>query len=200
MKKLSFVNILKLNADIQEKVRLWRNKEDIKKYMINQHIITKEEHFKWLENLKSKNDCKFWVVFIDEIPIGSISLQNIDYKKLTLEWGSYIGEDDYRGYGIGAIIAYIILEYSFNILKFRTLKGITLEKNTPVIRMHKKFGFKIKKGKSTFKKSKYKEILLMIKKTEWNALRKNIFRKMNIKGNIIVSIDNIKYKIFPVGS
>jgi len=200
MKELNFINILNLNADIQEKVRLWRNKEDIRKYMINQHIITKEEHFKWLENLKSKNDCKFWVVFIDEIPIGSISLQNIDYKNLSSEWGFYIGEDDYRGSGIGAIVEFSLLEYFFNILKFKTLNGIVLEKNVPVIRMHKKFGFKIKKKKSTFKKNKYKEIFLKIKKTEWDALRKNIFSKMNIKGNIIVIIDNVKYKIFSVSS
>jgi len=200
MKELNFINILNLNADIQEKVRLWRNKEDIKKYMVNQHIITKEEHFKWLENLKHRNDQKSWVVFFNNIPIGTFSLQNIDYKKLTLESGFYIGADDYRGSGIGAIIVYIMLEYFFNILKFRALNGVVLEKNTSVIRMHKKFGFKIKKKKSAFKKNKDKEIFLKIKKTEWNALRKNIFRKMNIKGNIIVSIDNIKYKIFPVGS
>ncbi len=200
MERLKLENILNVNDELKEKVRLWRNKEEIRKYMLNQHIITKEEHLNWIESLKNRNDWKFWVVFVDEIPIGTVSLQNIDYKKLASEWGFYIGEDDYRGSGIGAIIEFSLLEYFFNILKFRTLNGIVLEKNVPVIRMHKKFGFKIKKKKSTFKKNKYKEIFLKIKKTEWNNLRKNIFSKMNIKENIIVSIDNIKYKIFSVSS
>ena len=174
MKELNFINILNLNADIQEKVRLWRNKEDIRKYMINQHIITKEEHFKWLENLKSKNDCKFWVVFFNNIPIGSVSLQNMDYDKLTSEWGFYIGEDVYTGLGLGAIIEYNLLEYFFLKLNFTTLFGIVLDTNLLILKMHKKFGFKIIGGeKKIIGKKKHTIILMSIKKNDWLNLRKN---------------------------
>jgi len=112
-----------------------------KKIVINQHIKTKEVHFKWIESLKNRNDWKFWIIFVGKIPIGSAYLQNLDFKKLSSEWGFYIGEDEYRG--TGAIIEYIILEYFFNILKFENLNGTVLENSTLVIRMHKKFGFKI---------------------------------------------------------
>jgi len=175
MKEIECINILKVNNKIKEKVRLWRNKDEIRKLMINQHIITKEEHSKWLENLKSKNDCMFWVVFYNNIPIGSVQLQNMDHDKLTSEWGFYIGENNYRGPGIGAIIEFNLLEYFFNILKFKKLNGTVLENNTLVIRMNKKFGFKIiGREKKIIEKKEHSIILLSIKKNDWMNLRKGL--------------------------
>ena len=40
MKEIEYINILKVNDKIKEKVRLWRNKDEIRKRMINQHVIT----------------------------------------------------------------------------------------------------------------------------------------------------------------
>lgn len=181
MKEIKYINILKVNDEIKEKVRHWRNKDEIRKRMINQHIITKEEHFKWLENLKSKNDCKFWVVFLNNIPIGSVNLQNMDYGKLTSEWGFYIGENNYRGAGIGAIIEFNLLEYFFNILKFENLNGTVLEKNTLVIRMNKKFGFKVVgREKKIIEKKEHTIILLSIKKNDWMNVRKGL-RKILVR-------------------
>jgi len=43
MKEIKFENILKANDETKEKVRRWRNKEEIRKLMLDQNIITKEE-------------------------------------------------------------------------------------------------------------------------------------------------------------
>jgi len=82
MKEIKFENILKVNDEIKVRVRQWRNKEEIRRQMLSQNIITKEEHLNWIESLKNRNDWKFWVVFVDEIPIGSVYLQNIDFKSI----------------------------------------------------------------------------------------------------------------------
>ncbi len=175
MKKIRFINILNANDKLKEKVRQWRNKEEIRKFMINQHIITKREHFKWIESLKHRNDRKFWVVFFNNIPIGSVSLQNMDYDKLTSEWGFYIGEDVYKGLGLGAIIEYNLLEYFFLKLNFTTLFGIVLDTNLVVLKMHKKFGFKIiGREKKIIEKKKHTIILISIKKNDWMNLRKDL--------------------------
>ena len=180
MKEIKYINILKVNDKIQEKVRQWRNKEEIRKYMLSQHIITKEEHLNWIESLKDRNDWKFWVVFIDEIPIGSIYLQSIDYKKLTSEWGFYIGEDNYRGCGMGVIIEYNLLEYFFKILNFNELYCLVLETNQSVLRMDKKFGFKeIKKTKHIQGKKYLEFILLKIIRKDWFSSKKNIRKIIN---------------------
>ena len=175
MDRLKLVNILNVNDELKEKVRQWRNKEEIRKYMLNQHIITKEEHFKWLENLKSKNDCKFWVVFFNNIPIGTVSLQNINYDKLTSEWGFYIGEDLYKGLGLGAIIEYNLLEYYFLKLNFTTLSGTVLDTNLAILKMHKKFGFKIiGREKKIIGKKKHTITLISVKRNDWMNLRKDL--------------------------
>lgn len=175
MKELKFINILKLNADIQEKARQWRNKDEIRKIAINQHIVAKEEHFKWIESLKHRNNQKFWVVFFNNIPIGTVSLQNMDYDKLTSEWGFYIGEDVYKGLGLGAIIEYNLLEYFFLKLNFTTLFGTVLDTNLALLKMHKKFGFKIiRREKKIIGKKKHTITMISIKKNDWMNLRKDL--------------------------
>ena len=142
MRKIKFENILKVNDEIKEKVRQWRNKEEIRKHMLNQHIITKEEHLNWIESLKNRDDWKFWVVFIDEIPIGSVYLQNIDFKNLTSEWGFYIGEDDFKGKGLGKYILFKLLEFYFEEMKFEVLFTKVLSDNIAALNIYRKFKFK----------------------------------------------------------
>ena len=164
--------------------------------MINQHIIKKEEHSNWIDSLKYNNTYKFWVIFLDNKPIGLVSFQNINYNNLTSEWGFYIGENEYRRTGIGAIIEYIFLEYFFTIMKFKVLNSLVVENNISVINMNKKYGFRSVKKKTIIDRNDCKGILLTIKKIEWNTIRRSILKKLNIKENIIISFDSIQFKIF----
>ncbi|HIP90070.1 MAG TPA: hypothetical protein EYH22_00770 [Candidatus Nanopusillus sp.] len=43
--KLKFLNIINLNREELEIIRNWRNKDEIRKWMYTDHIITLEEHF-----------------------------------------------------------------------------------------------------------------------------------------------------------
>jgi len=142
MNEIEFVNILEVDDKLKEKVRQWRNKEGIRKFMLNQHTITKKEHFKWIESLKNRNDWKFWIVFVNCIPIGSVYLENIDYEKLTSEWGFYIGEDAYRGKGLSKCILFKLLGMFFEEMKFEVLFTKILSKNIIALNLYKKFKFK----------------------------------------------------------
>lgn len=164
MREIKFENILKVNDEIKEKVRRWRNKEEIRKYMINQHIINKEEHSIWLESLKHKNDWKFWIVFVDNIPVGSVYLQNIDYKKLTSEWGFYIGEDAYKGKGLGKCILFEFLKRFFEEMNFNILFTKVIYNNIAALNIYRKFRFKI--INDYFDKQR-KVMLLKFTKKDW---------------------------------
>ncbi len=165
MKEIKFENILKVNDEIKEKVRQWRNKEEIRKHMLNQHIITKEEHLNWIESLKNRNDWKFWVVFVDEIPIGSVYLQNMDFKNLTSEWGFYIGEDDYRGKGLGKYILFKLLEFYFEEMKFEVLFTKVISNNIAALNIYRKFKFKMI---NDFLDNQRKVVLLKFTKKDWS--------------------------------
>lgn len=171
MEGIKFVNILKVNDEIQEKVRQWRNKEEIRKYMLSQHIITKKEHLNWIESLKNRNDWEFWVVFVDEIPIGSVYLQNIDFKNLTSEWGFYIGEDNYRGKGISKYILFKLLEFYFEEMKFEILFTNVLSDNIAALNIYRKFNFKII---NNFLNSQREVILLKFTKKDWSKQKERL--------------------------
>ena len=165
MKEIKFKNILKVNDEIKVKVRQWRNKEEIRKYMLSQHIITKEEHLNWIESLKNRNDWKFWVVFVDEVPIGSVYLQNIDYTKLTSEWGFYIGEDDYLGKGLGKYILFKFLKMFFEEMNFNILFTKVISSNIAALNIYKKFRFKMI---NDFFDNQRKVVLLKFTQKDWS--------------------------------
>ncbi|MBA7574077.1 hypothetical protein ES708_15879 [subsurface metagenome] len=165
MKEIKFENILKVNDEIKERVRQWRNKEEIRKYMLSQHIITKEEHLNWIESVKNRNDWKFWVVFVDEIPIGTVYLQNIDYKNLTSEWGFYIGEDDFKGKGLGKHILFKLLEFYFEEMKFEVLFTKVISNNIAALNIYRKFKFKMI---NDFLDNQRKVVLLKFTKKDWS--------------------------------
>ncbi|MCK4793150.1 MAG: UDP-4-amino-4,6-dideoxy-N-acetyl-beta-L-altrosamine N-acetyltransferase, partial [Desulfobacteraceae bacterium] len=141
MNQIEFVDILGVDDGLKEKVRCWRNKQRIRKSMLLQHEISKEEHLRWIENLKHKDNQKFWVVFVDDVPIGSIYLQNINYDNLNSEWGFYIGEDAYIGKGLAKPIVFKLLEYFFEVMKFKILFTKVFSDNTVALNLYRKFKF-----------------------------------------------------------
>lgn len=171
--EIEFIDILQVDDELKEKVRQWRNKEEIRKCMLNQDIISREEHFKWLEGLKRREDWKFWVIFVNKIPIGSIYLQNINYRELTSEWGFYIGEESYRGKGLSKCILFNLLKIFFDKMKFKTLFTKILPNNTVALNLYKKFKFK-EIDKLPFKNKK-EVILLKFSREDWEQFREEFY-------------------------
>ncbi len=141
MKEIGFVDILAAGADMQEKVRLWRNTERIRRSMVNQHEISSKEHAKWLDTLKNSDSRKFWIVYVDQVPIGSVYLQDINYDDLSSEWGFYIGDERYLGHGLGKDILYKLLELVFEKMKLKVLITRVLSDNVQALSLYKKFNF-----------------------------------------------------------
>ncbi len=165
MRKIKFVNILEVDDKLRKRVREWRNKEEIRKSMLNQRIITEKRHFAWVESLRNRNDSKFWIVFVDRVPIGSVYLQNIDYEKLTSEWGFYIGEDSYRGKGLSKCILFKLLKVFFEEMKFEVLFTKVLSGSAVALNLYKKFNFE-EMNKLSFKNQE-KILLLKFSKKDW---------------------------------
>ncbi|MFC2061387.1 UDP-4-amino-4,6-dideoxy-N-acetyl-beta-L-altrosamine N-acetyltransferase [Elusimicrobiota bacterium] len=141
MNQLIFTDILEVGKDLQCQVRDWRNKEEIRKYMINSSIISEEDHSHFLEKLKTDDNAKFWVVFHGNKPIGSVYLKDIDYKEMSSSWGFYIGEDEYLGKGLGKKILFKLLKKVFNDMDFKIIFTEVLAANKIALNLYKKFMF-----------------------------------------------------------
>lgn len=179
MNDINFVDITKLNSEMVEKARGWRNKENVTKFMLSRKFIVEEEHKKWVESLKEKRGKKVWIVFMASAPIGVACLTNIDYKSLTSEWGFYIGEDDYRGKGLGKIILYKLLSIFFDDMKFESLFTKVLSKNIIALNLYEKFKFRMITESDLSRQNKISN--LVFSKNDWLSNKKSLKNECKFK-------------------
>ena len=172
MDEIKFINIIELQEGLKEKVRQWRNKEEIRRFMLTQHIVSKGEHLQWIEGLKHRNDWKFWVIFLKDIPIGSVYLQNINYEKISSEWGFYIGEEEYKRKGLSKAVLLKLLEIFFDEMKFATLFTKILSDNIVALNLYRKFKFK-QIEKASFE-DKREVVILGFSKEDWMKYRRQL--------------------------
>jgi UDP-4-amino-4,6-dideoxy-N-acetyl-beta-L-altrosamine N-acetyltransferase len=174
---IDFENILNVPDDLRERVRQWRNSTHVNQYMITNHHITKEEHQRWIEKLKTQNTTKAWIIRYSGKPVGIVSLPHIDYTKKTAEWGLYIADETVRGKGIGSTALYKLMEYVFEKLCFNTMTTFVLENNPVAIRMYEKFGFK-RDQKTTQQIARDEKRItiytMQISKKEWERRKEKI--------------------------
>jgi len=163
------VNILDVNNKLQNEVRLWRNKNNIRRCMLSSHIISREEHKKWLAMLAQKSNSNTWIVFSDNIPIGLVNLRDMDRKKLSADWGFYIGEDSWRGRGLGKRILVKLLQMFFEEMKYNLLKTDIIANNIQASNLYKKFGFKMN-GERILPDGR-KAFNMVFSRAEWNMVR-----------------------------
>jgi len=165
MERLKLVAILNINDELKEKVRQWRNKEEIRKFMTNQDIISKEEHLNWLKSLTSRKDHKAWVVFYEGEPIGLINFSKINYHQKSAFTGIYIGENEYKGKSLGKCMRFQQMKIFFEEMKFKTLYVAVLSSNFVNLSFMKKFKFhEIKKVPF---KNNIKNVIFQFTLTDW---------------------------------
>ena len=171
---IKFVNILDVDEELIELVRTWRNSKQVSQYMFTKHIISKEEHQRWIDKLKNSDTGKAWIINYDEKPIGFAQISNIDYSNKITEWGFYIADDTIRGKGIGSASLYKLIEYVFEEMKFEKMRTIVLDNNTVAMDLYNKFGFK-KEGKleeTLMRDGKQIDVFLMaINKNDWDEIK-----------------------------
>jgi UDP-4-amino-4,6-dideoxy-N-acetyl-beta-L-altrosamine N-acetyltransferase len=171
MNDIVFIDVLGVEDTLKERVRQWRNLDDIRKCMLNQHIISEEEHLKWIESLQCSDTQKHWVIFAGDIPIGSVYISDIDQDKSTVEWGFYIAEKAFRGKGYGAAIIRKLLKIVYDDLCIRTLITRVLSSNIAARKLYEKMNF-IETGTYAFDESS-EVIVLSFSKDEWSRGKGN---------------------------
>lgn len=148
----------------------WRNNINVKKNFIFQEMFTKEIHLNWLKTNVFMGKTAQFIINYNEIPIGSTFLRDIDFNNNKSEFGIFIGEDNYRGKGLGTQATLNILRYGFEKLNLNKIFLRVLSNNTSAVNSYIKSGFQ-KEG--LFRddiciNNKYYDVLFMsILKDEW---------------------------------
>ena len=125
-------------VDDADMVLSWRNHPEIRKFMLTQHEIPKEEHLKWFENAQHDADTRLQIFSDNGTPFGFINFK-IEAEHQRADWGFYISPDAPKGSGMR--MGKAALSYSVKYLKLHKLCGYALAFNSASIRFHKKMGF-----------------------------------------------------------
>jgi len=185
---ITFENILNLDETYKEKIRQWRNLPFVRNKMINSHIISRDEHKKFLSSLEQNSKKRYYLVFYKMDPIGVVDYQI--YENKSLEFGFYLINENLSQVGFGAVFEYSILNHAFFDLKMNVVVCNTLVENKKVINLHRRFGFKEKEVHEikVEKKEETKELLQqIITKEEWVKVKPNIEKAIKI----IVPVEKI---------
>jgi UDP-4-amino-4,6-dideoxy-N-acetyl-beta-L-altrosamine N-acetyltransferase len=78
---------------------------------------------------------------LDAVPLGIVGFNHIDQANRNAAWAFYAAPDAPRG--TGSKMEYLALNHAFDQLGLHKLQCEVLAFNEPVIKLHKKFGFKV---------------------------------------------------------
>ncbi len=127
---LELINFTSLSGEQKLMVLKWRNDERIAKFMKNKSV-GKEEHFAFLERLKSIQDKIYFLVKDEGEFIGVVSF--VDITKESCE----------ELKGVGKKLLDLIKDYAFFTLKVGSLKAKAYNNNKKALALYENFGFRI---------------------------------------------------------
>ena len=165
-----------------EMVLKWRNSDEVRQYMLSNAIIEPETHLNWFKKNSTDYTVELFIAEYETIPIGVVSITDIDSKNQTCTWGMYIGES-FRNSGIGVLMQIRAIDRMVNIHNIRKIWGQALSSNR-IIKMHEQFGFR-KEGILELhieRNGNFEDILLVaLFANQWPKNRQKIIDTFQIK-------------------
>lgn len=173
MIKGKMIDLIPLEEQYIELIRKWRMQQEVYDFMFCAQPVTDLAQKFWYEKISSdENSLYFLIMCKDSLPVGLISINDINYKNGTASWGYYIGELKYTSFGYGAEAEYLILKYAFEYLRLNKICCQMYAYNKDVISMHRRFGF-MEEGllrKQYYHRGDYQDVVIMgLLKCEFEA-------------------------------
>lgn len=120
-----------------EKVLVWRNHRDVRRFMFSRHEISPEEHQAWFEKASQAADRYLLVFEHDGLARGFVNLA-VSAGRIA-EWGFYT--DPLAPKGTGMTLGNELLSYAFGELKMHKIVGQVLAYNERSRKLHLRLGF-----------------------------------------------------------
>lgn len=134
----------KISEGQRRKILLWRNNDNIRKWMYTSNVITYDEHIKFIDNLRVNKDKIYFLITKGSEDIGVINFAKKDGE--ALYFGLY-ANPDINMQGVGGILMSVAIEYAFNEEKYKKIQLEVYRDNERAINLYKNYGFNITKEK-----------------------------------------------------
>ncbi len=157
----------------------WRNAPTVRANMYTQHEISEQEHLTWWARTAQREDQAYFMYENDDQALGIVGVSAIDHSHGHCSWAFYADPNAPRG--TGSKMEFLALEYVFGTLKLHKLVCEVLAFNTPVIKLHQKFGFVVE---GIFRQQyrsadDYIDIYrLGLLQSEWESKRSEMLKKL----------------------
>lgn len=125
------------------KIRDWRNQGFVREVSVNQHIITEEEHLKFIDMVRNDKNRGLFVYYLDDVPFG-VSQYTYCPEKDVVTNGNYLIDEEYQYLGYGLILIYFVNVINFEYMGFGNQYGEALTTNSRLTTMAKKMGAELK--------------------------------------------------------
>lgn len=159
-----------------EMVMNWRMQEDVTRFMATNPKLTIEKQKQWFIKQKQTPNSYFWIIEIDEVSAGVVSIQmNNDGK--SGETSSYIAVKEFKSIPNMVSVIASLLDYYFDVLNAEILYGEVFKDNKAVVMINRHLGYQIEGvEKAAIEKEgiKYDLIKLSMSKESWHTRRKQI--------------------------
>lgn len=119
----------------------WRNAPNVRANMYTRHEISIEEHLAWWSRVQPRTDQKYFMYEVGGAPSGIVGFMGIDTESRNSSWAFYASSEAPKG--SGSKMEFLALEYAFHQLNLNKLHCEVLAFNSPVIKLHQKFGFTV---------------------------------------------------------
>jgi len=139
------INLVRVQKEHIETIRVWRNDPKIRDYMFFKSEITSDMQKNWFNSVN--NDQNFYfMVCPSETPIGLISISSIDYEHRKAFAGLFIYDDNFLGTDIPVRSSLCLLDVFFTYTAIDTLYAKVLNSNIVADQYNTSLGFeRIKK-------------------------------------------------------
>ena len=130
------------DADTDNIVK-WRNNPDVYRYFIFRERLTPEMHRNWLSTRVFTGQVVQYIILAgdERRPVGSVYLRDIDHKHESAEYGIFIGDDSFRGQGVGTETAKLFTDFALEVLGMHRVFLKVLDGNVKARRSYEKAGF-----------------------------------------------------------
>lgn len=147
MKKIAFkdVYLVPFEKEHTPIFHQWRNNLEIMELaslVIEQYSLEETVFFVEQAMLAAKDGAHYIIMHcIDDLPIGYVSIINIDYDNFSADCMIEIGASEYWGQGLGPMAMEVIMEYVFNELNLNRLGLQVFSFNKRALKMYQRLGF-----------------------------------------------------------
>ncbi|MFT5860218.1 MAG: UDP-4-amino-4,6-dideoxy-N-acetyl-beta-L-altrosamine N-acetyltransferase [Flavobacteriaceae bacterium] len=129
-----------------EKIRTWRNSEDVVENMFYREQISVQLQEEWFESL-NESDCYLMIVYRSE-QIGVVNVKKIDWSKRSGEAGVFIGEKEYYKSIVPMLAILCMMDAFFETFSFSALTARVRKENQIGLNFNFELGYKVVGGES----------------------------------------------------